>query len=72
MHDKLLYFAKTNKEPMAAIVREFIEEGLKRAQVKNFSGKDNLQAISNLNLAGGPKDLSKNIDHYLYGAPRKK
>lgn len=72
MHEKLLQYAKINKEPMAKIVREFIKEGLKRADIKDFSGKENLQALSNLNLTGGPKDLSKNVDHYLYGAPKKK
>lgn len=35
------------------------------------SGKQVLRNLLKLNLTGGPKDLSTNIDHYLYGAPKK-
>lgn len=35
------------------------------------SGKSTLQALAQLKLNGGPKDLSKNIDHYLYGGVKK-
>ena len=72
IHKKLLNLAAINKEPMAAIVRKFIKEGLKQTEVRDFSGKETLLNISNLDLTSGPKDLSKNIDHYLYGAHKKK
>lgn len=71
-HKKLLYLAEINEEPMAAIVRKFVKEGLKKETFRDFSGKETLRAISNLSLPGGPKDLSKNINHYLYGARKKK
>jgi len=37
------------------------------------SGKKVLLAIANLKLKGGDDPyLSENIDHYLYGAPKRK
>lgn len=36
----------------------------------DYSGKNTMQAISGLKLQGGPKDLSANLDNYLYGAEK--
>ncbi|MCJ7739848.1 hypothetical protein MUP32_00840 [Candidatus Microgenomates bacterium] len=71
-HTQLLQLAKAKSSSMAEITREFIEEGLKKEKNADNTGIKTLQALSNLNLKGGPKDLSKNLDHYLYGGPKKK
>lgn len=70
-HKKLLRIAQDKKIPMAKIVRDFISDGLQKERQKDYSGKRTLKILSTLGLSGGPKDLSKNIDHYLYGAPKK-
>jgi hypothetical protein len=56
---------------MAQVVREFIEEGVKKATAIDYTGKTALRALASLKLKGGPKDLSHNLDHYLYGGPKK-
>jgi hypothetical protein len=56
---------------MAKIVRQFIKDGLRRVRARDLSGKQALQRIGNLGLKGGPRDLSRNLDHYLYGSPKR-
>ena len=70
-HNQLSRLARSKQEPMAKVVRQFLVEGLKRAQVQDLSGKQALHRISSLRLQGGPKDLSRNLNHYLYGSPKK-
>ena len=47
-------------------MRNFIEEGLQRTS-QDYSGKKIIKNIASLNLRGGPKELSQNLDKYLYG-----
>jgi hypothetical protein len=35
------------------------------------SGKQVLLKLLSMGVTGGPEDLSANIDHYLYGGPKK-
>ena len=56
---------------MAGVVREFIQEGVEKNAPDYKSGKETLKAMLASNLRGGPKDLSKNLDHYLYGGSKK-
>jgi predicted DNA-binding protein len=69
-HERLTHLARGINEPIAKIVRDFLEEALAKMPM-DYSGKKALKAIAGLKLKGGPKDLSKNIDHYLYGKPEK-
>lgn len=39
-------------------------------QTVDDSGRDVMQALTELQAQGGPRDLSKNIDHYLYGGKK--
>lgn len=71
MHYQLTRLASSKQEPMAKVVRQFIEEGLNKTQTKDLSGKRTLHRIAHLRLKGGPRDLSENLDHYLYGSPKK-
>lgn len=69
-HRKLRRLAEQKAQPMAEIVRDFIKEGLQKAQTSDNSGKKNLLSIAQMRLKGGDINLSQNIDHFLYGAPK--
>lgn len=56
---------------MAQVAREILRQGVEAKKHIDQSGKNALQSIAQLNLTGGPKDLSKNLDYYLYGTPKK-
>lgn len=72
IHSQLLQLAKARSTSMAEITREFIENGLKISNHIDTSGKTVMRKLLNMNITGGPKDLSINLDHYLYGGPKKK
>lgn len=71
IHNKLMRIAEAQGTAMAQLVRTFIEDGLKRTEDVDYSGKTALQNILNIHAQGGPRDLSVNHDHYLYGGPKK-
>lgn len=71
-HKRLLNLAKTKKTSMAQIVRESVEEKIEKEEKKDTSGIEVMLRLANIRAKGGPKDLSTNIDHYLYGFPKKK
>ncbi|MFB6226067.1 MAG: ribbon-helix-helix protein, CopG family [Candidatus Paceibacteria bacterium] len=64
LHKKIKAEAKEEGRSMSDLMREFIAEGLehKKKQKKQVDLTD----LANLNLSGGPKDLSKNMDSYIY------
>jgi hypothetical protein len=49
-----------------------LKEGIKKRKTVDISGVNTLLALANI---GGKSDdpyLSENIDHYLYGAPKRR
>lgn len=70
-HKELMTVANQQKQPMAAIIRFFIKKGLKEEKTMDRSGKTALKKLLSIGTTKGPTDLSANIDHYLYGAPKK-
>lgn len=56
--------AKKENKPTAQVVRELLEEGLNLKRQKSSIGKA-LRSLTSIK-AKGPKDLSSNIDKYLY------
>lgn len=72
MHSKLMQLAKAKSLSMAQIARNFIEKGLKTSQNTDTSGVMVMRKLLKMKIKGGPKDLSTNLDHYLYGGPKKK
>ncbi len=50
------------------LFREGIDEVIKRKKVKKTKKFDALRDFAGI-LKGGPKDLSKNMDYYLYDEP---
>ena len=63
LHSQVKLLAKRQNKPLAQILRDFIKQGM--VQTQN-TGAKSLQALTKLRITGGPKDLSKNLDKYLY------
>jgi hypothetical protein len=73
IHKDLLSLAEQENKPMAEIARDILREGIKKKIAIDKSGKSVLLTIANLKFKGGDDPyLSENIDHYLYGAPKRK
>ena len=82
----LEYLSEVKNQSISKLVRTYLADKVKaekkrarRKKVKKMSGVETLlkMAESAEKLAkkykiSGPKDVSSNIDHYLYGAPKKK
>ncbi len=62
LHERAKIIARNNKQSLANLYRGFIANGLKAS---NRGG--DLTALAKLNIKGGPKNLSRDIDKYLYG-----
>jgi len=58
--------AKREKKREAEVIRELINEGLKRADVRRESTGVSLLRLASIG-GRGPADLSSRIDDYLYG-----
>lgn len=69
---QITLLAQERGSSMAETIRKVLQDWLKKQKKVDYSGKSVMQALANLKLKGGPKDLSTNLDHYLYGAPKKK
>lgn len=68
----LVMLARQKSQPMAEFVRGFIKEGLKKEKTLDRTGRGIMMALSRMKIKGGPKDLSSNIDSYLFGETKKK
>jgi len=66
LHERARNVARSKKQSLADLYRGFIANGLKAS--RNRSG--DLTALVKLNIKGGPKNLSRNIDKYLYGSKK--
>ncbi|MEK7542131.1 MAG: CopG family transcriptional regulator [Patescibacteria group bacterium] len=66
MHAQFAKLAETRRKALAELIREFLAKDLKEIPEEN-AGKQAMWRLANLNLRGGPKDLSQNLDKYLYG-----
>lgn len=64
--------AKSTRTTVSNLVRQSL-----RAHIKRTSTGNSLVAIAKLSrefpdLPGTPRDISANLDHYLYGTPKRK
>ncbi len=66
LHERAKTIARNKKQSLANVYRGFITNGLKASE--NRGG--DLSALAKLNLKGGPKNLSRDIDKYLYGGKK--
>ncbi len=65
LHERAKTVARSKKQSLANLYRSFIANGLKAS-----SGGGDLTALAKLNIKGGPKNLSSDIDKYLYGGKK--
>jgi hypothetical protein len=71
-HKDLVQLAEREKKSMAEVTRDILNERIKKRKTVEMSGVNTLLALANI---GGKSDdpyLSANIDHYLYGAPKRR
>ena len=71
-HKDLAQFAEAEKKSMAEVTRDILKEGIKKRKTVDRSGRNTLHALANIGAVSDDPYLSENIDHYLYGAPKKK
>jgi len=71
-HKDLQHLAQQEQKSMAEVTREILKVGVAKRKTVDTSGIKNLLAIANMGLVSDDPYLSENIDHYLYGAPKKK
>lgn len=64
VHQAARLLARKKNKSLAEIIREFIMRGLKQEKIQNNS--KSLDALTKLNITGGPKNLSSQMDKYLY------
>ena len=72
IHRRLKQLALQHKRAMADIVRDILEQELHVTTERDDSGVSVLRDVADIKGAAGPADLSTNLDHYLYGGPKKK
>lgn len=64
LHQAAKTIAKKHKTPLAQVLRGFIFAGVKEEKRKLKSKP--LASLAKLNITEGPRDLSSNMDKYLY------
>jgi hypothetical protein len=62
IHETAKNIAKRKDTSVAEVYRGYIKKGLGSEKVKSGS----VSALLSLKIRGGPKDLSANMDKYLY------
>lgn len=66
LYQTIDYVARTEKKPKAQVIREVLDEGVKKKRGNAGSALLEMARLAKkLNLKG-PKDLSTNHDKYLY------
>lgn len=63
LYGQIITLAKLQGIPLAEVIREALKRGVEEKRVKE---KNDLSTLSQLAIKGGPKDLSQNLDKYLY------
>lgn len=72
IHKDLTHLARRERKSMAEVTRVILKEGIKKRKNVDRSGVKTLLAIANIGGTSDDPYLSENIDHYLYGAPKRK
>ncbi len=64
LYASLVTISNGRKISVAQVIREALSKYLKEGAA---TGVDSLLEVAGLNITGGPQDLSKNFNRYLYG-----
>jgi len=65
LHKTAKNIAEKKNEALAKLLRRLIARGIE--EEKKSTKSKPLSSLANLNITGGPKNLSRNMDKYLYG-----
>jgi len=65
IHQATKFLAQKQGKSMAELLRSFITIGVVEERKKKKKQRS-LSSLARLGIKSGPKDLSKNIDKYLY------
>lgn len=65
LHLEAKMIAKRKDESLAELIRKLVRAGVK--EEKKRIAKNSLNSLAKLGITAGPKDLSRNLDKYLYG-----
>lgn len=65
-HSQLNDLADKLDLSMGAVIRMILKKGLQKKE-EIMTRRNDLWKLANLKIKGGPKDLSKKLDYYLYG-----
>jgi len=72
LENQILMMVKLHGKRKAVVIREALMAGIDVIKSENNPGistLDDLAKISEKYRVKGPKDLSENMDHYLWGMP---
>lgn len=72
IHKDLLHLARREEKSVAEVTRDILREGIKKRKTVDTSGIKTLLALTKIGAKSDDPYLSENIDHYLYGAPKRK
>lgn len=70
LNEQIVYLAKTHKKSKAEVIRQALEVGVAAVGQKPGGGAEVLLKLAEIGKKyklKGPKDLSKNMDKYLWG-----
>lgn len=66
LYSQVRLLAQAQNQPAAVLIRKYIRGGVVKAK-KKWNARDALLLLAKHAAKGGPPDLSKNLDDYLYG-----
>lgn len=67
LYTKIKLQARAKGQPAAQLIREQLERGFPGSKNQPKKEKNLAELAQELNIRGGPRDLSRRIDDYLYG-----
>ena len=72
IHQDLRHLAEQERKSMAEVTRDILREGTAKRKTIDTSGRKTLRALTNIGATSDDPNVSENIDHYLYGSPKRK
>jgi hypothetical protein len=72
IHKDLIHLAQQENKSMAEVTRDILKEGIAKRKTTDTSGRKALLALAKIGATTDDPYLSENIDHYLYGGPKRR
>ena len=67
LYTRIKLQARAKGQPAAQLIREQLEQSFPDSKLQPKKDKNLAELAQELNITGGPPDLSRRIDDYLYG-----